>query len=433
VLKTIPSTDASPDPVSGHSDRLIFPAPAGSARHWPLDPTLTFLNHGSYGSVPKVALKIQALYRERMEADPVRFFKSDLEGLLDGVRQSLGSFLNCRAADLALVANATIALCTILHTTPLRPGDEVLITDHEYQSLLNEMERITARTGAVLVKAPVPFPIRSQQDVVDSFLSAITPRTRIAFISHITSGTSLVFPVAQVVRELNARSIDVVVDGAHSPGQIPVDIRALNPTYFVGSGHKWLSGPKGTGFIYVRPDRQAQFRPLWLSSRVNKVRPERSLFLRDFDYHGTDDYSAMLTLPHAIEAMGTILPGGWPALMRSNHDLILAGRQVLLNALAGIGAPCDLPAPEHMVGTMATLPIPEPSPEFSDRPTHYDDALQDALLANHNIVVPIWRLNSDQRVIRFSTQLYNSLDQYEKLAHALVTELAKEHKLRATG
>lgn len=396
---------------------------------WGLDPSLTFLNHGSYGALLHPVAQAQSAYRERMERDPVRFFKSDLEGLLDGVRERLGAFLNCRPIDLALVQNATIALCTILNATDLKPGDEVLITDHEYQSLLNELDRVTLRTGAKVVKAEIPFPIASPDVVAERVLAAISPRTRLVFVSHVTSTSALVFPVKTIVDECNRRGIDVVVDGAHSPGQIPVDVRGLNPTYFVGSGHKWLSAPKGSGFVYVRPDRQKTFRPLALSSRVHKVRPERSLFLRDYDYFGTGDYSAVLSIPQAIESMGSLMAGCWPALMRHNHELVVRGAEVVARALG-----VEPQAPETMIGCMTTLPLPEPAAELANRPTRYDDPLQDALFERHGIVVPIWRMGPrEQRVVRISAQIYNTLTQYERLGEALAKELAGERAYRVSA
>jgi isopenicillin-N epimerase len=410
---------------------LKFPTGLAADQHWSLDPTLTFLNHGSYGAVPKAALKAQAALRERVERDPVRFYKVDLEGLLDDMREKLGAFIHCRPDDLAPCANATYALCHILYATKLQPGDEVLITDHEYSSLTNELERICAQSGAKVVTAPIPFPVQSPEQVAKAYLSCITNKTKIGFISHITSGSSLVFPVAPIVAEFNRRGIDIVVDGAHSPGQIPVDVAALRPTYFVGSGHKWISAPKGTGFVYVRPDKQRAFRPVCLSSRANKIRPERALFLRDFDYQGTDDYTATLTMPHSIDAMSKMLPGGWPALLRHNHELIMAGRKVVCDILGHAGV--TPPAPEIMIGTMASLLLPDPAPELKNRPTQYDDALQDNLYNNHRIVAPIWPLNDNRRVVRLSAQVYNTLPQYEKLGHALAEELAKEQRYRATA
>lgn len=415
------------NPVVGHEnghEPFRFPS-----RDWALDPNITFLNHGSYGSTPRSVLEVQAEYRARMERDPARFFKVDLERLMDGVRERIGAFVNCRAADIAPMPNATVALCMVIHNTPLGPGDEVLITDHEYMSIQNELERVCARTGAKVVRAKIPFPIQNQQQVTDAVLAAASPRTKLAILAHITSATSLIFPVAPITRALMARGIEVCLDGAHTPGQIQVDIRGLAPTYYVGSFHKWLSAPKGTGFLYVRSDKQPGFRPWALSSRAHKVRPERALFLRDFDYVGTNDYTAMLCVPHTIDAIAAMRPGGWTQVMRENHELAMRARDVLCLTLG-----CPTPAPESMLGSMVTLPLPEPAPEMANRPTEYDDALQDELMNRHRIQVPIWRLASDnQRVVRASCQLYNHIGQYEKLAVALAEELSREQPQRATA
>ncbi len=401
---------------------FITRAEPAFAQHWTLDPALTFLNHGSYGAVPRAVLAAQSGYRARQERDPVRFFKAELEGLLDGWRERMGAFLNCRPCDLAPMPNATVALCTILANTPLGPGDEVLITDHEYQSLLNELERVSAATGCRVVKAEIPFPIEDSELVAERVLAAVTERTKLVFVSHITSASSLVFPVTRIVRELNERGIDVVVDGAHSAGQIPVDVAGLRPTYFVGSGHKWLSAPKGTGFLWVRPDKQPGFRPIALSSRANKVRHDRALFLRDFDYMGTDDYTGILAIADAVEFLGGLMEGGWPALMRRNHEMVLEGRRIVCRALG-----VEEPAPASMIGTMASIPIPDCAPELKTRATKYDDALQDALLERHNLVAPIWRMGPDEmRIVRISAQLYNGVGDYERLAEGLLTELARE-------
>jgi isopenicillin-N epimerase len=408
--------------VTTQNDRLNFPN-----RAWALDPTLTFLNHGSYGSCPRSVLEAQAEYRARMERDPVRFFKVDLERLLDTVRERIGQLVNCRAADVAPMPNATVALRTVIWNAKLGPGDEVLITDHEYMSIVNELERYCAATGAKIVQAKVPFPIQSPDQVTDAVLASVTPRTKLAILAHITSGTSLIFPMDQIVPALMAKGIEVCVDGAHTPGQIPVDIRGLAPTYYVGSFHKWLCAPKGTGFLYVRSDKQAGYRPWALSSRAHKVRPERALFLRDFDYVGTNDYTGILCVPHAIDALTKLLPGGLPELMRRNHELALTARDIVCRALQ-----VDAPAPDEMHGSMASIPLPEPSSEMLARTTEYDDPLQDRLIDAHRIVAPIWRLSADnRRIVRVSAQLYNAPEQYEALGKALVRELALEHPARA--
>lgn len=413
-----------------------FPAPQPRVRrsapllrgniqhHWVLGPDLTFINHAQYGACTKAVLRAQSDIRERIERDPVRFFKVDLEPLMDGVREKVASYVHCNPADLLLLRNATHGLCTIFRTTKWTPGDEILITDHDYACVPNELERLSRDHGVVVVKAPIPFPVTSPQQITQHVLERVTRRTRMVCLSHITSASSLILPAAAIIRELNAAGIDSLLDGAHSPGQIPVDISALQPTYFVGSGHKWMSGPKGSAFVYVRADKQAAFRPLALTARAHKVRPERAQFLRDFDYQGTDDYSPILSLPAAIESLGSLLPGGWPALMRHNHELAMAARDVFCDTLA-----CEPTAPESMTGSMFTLLIPDPPAHLLTRPTCYDDALQDVLYERYRIIAPVWRLAStNQRVIRISAQVYNTIEHYEFAAKALKTELDNEHR-----
>lgn len=391
-----------------------------------LDPALTFLNHGSYGAVPTDVLRYQSDMRARMERDPVRFYKHDLEHLMDDMRARVGKFLGCPGPTLAPMVNATVAIATVLANLELKgafqAGDEILITDHEYMSGVNELERICARTGAVIVKAPIPFPIQSPQQVIDSIASRLTRRTKFAMISWITSATSLIFPMGELVALFRDRGVTLLVDGTHAPGQIPVDIAAMNPDFWVGSGHKWMSAPKGTGVLYVPEGSQGGFRTVCLSSRAHKVRPERPLFLRDFDYMGTDDYSGILSVPAAIDSMGSMLPGGWPELYARNHKLVIEGLKIVCN---GLGV--EPPAPESMIGTMATVKLPEPPAHMLTRPTKYDDALQDELVDRHGVVVPIWRLSSDNsRVLRISAQVYNTVEEYHKLTDALVEELRRE-------
>lgn len=406
------------------ADGLVF-----QASHWDIDPALTFLNHGSYGAVPRRVLDAQSRLRQRMERDAVRFYKVDLEHLMDGVREVLGAFVHCDPAGIGPVPNATMGIATVLANTPLQPGDEILITDHEYMSGINELQRIASKTGARVVSARIPFPVQSAAEIESAVMQAVSPRTKLAMISHITSTTSLIFPVESIVPKLKALGIDVLVDGAHSPGQIPLDLAALDPTYFVGSLHKWISAPKGTAFLYVAKHKREGFRPVFLSSRGHKIRPDRALFLRDFDYHGTLDYSGFLVVPEAIAYLGRLLPGGWPELIDRNHELALKGRAIVCNAIGANPA-----APDSMIGCMASIVLPEAAPEMQSRTTIYDDPLQDNLVHKHGVVTPIWRLAStNQRVVRLSAQAYNTVDQYEKLAEALVTELKAEGALKSTA
>lgn len=399
-----------PEPILKHvAHRISEPA------RFPVRDGLTQLNNGSYGCCPEVVGAAQQELRRRLEGDPVHFFKHELEFYSDDARGAIGRFINAPAKDLALIANGTVAVSTVLKNLDLQPGDEILITDHEYMATMNELGKLCKDTGAVLKVAPIEFPNPDPDQVADSILGSVTPNTKLALISHICSASALVLPVERIVPELRAKGINVFLDGAHTPGQIPLDIEALNPTWYAASCHKWLATPKGTGFIYTSPDRQTGFKPLALSCRVHELRDDRQSFLCDFDYMGTNDYTGNLVVPVAIEHMGAQLPGGWDALYQRNHDLVVAGAQLVCEALV-----IKQQVPESMIGTMVGIPLPGEVTKGSI----YDDALWDALYSNHDIQVPVWALPGiHPRVMRVSAQLYNTIEDFEKLAMALKTEL----------
>ncbi|MCA9303718.1 MAG: aminotransferase class V-fold PLP-dependent enzyme [Phycisphaerales bacterium] len=382
---------------------------------FPIQHGLIQLNNGSYGSAPEVVLAAHRELQRRLELDPVRFFKSDLEYYADDTRDALSSFVNAPAEDLALVCNATVAVSTVLQNLELSPGDEIIVTDHEYMATVNELGRICKQTGAKIVTAKIPFPRVTSEIVIQSVMDAITGKTKLVLISHIASASALVFPVEEIVPLVKAKGIDIFVDGAHVPGQIDLDLKALDPTWYAASCHKWLATPKGTGFIYTNPDRQRGFEPLALSCRVHEKRADRKAFLCDFDYMGTNDYSANLAIPVSIAHMGAQLPGGWDALRKRNHDLAVEGARIVCDAI-GI----EQQVPESMIGTMVAIPLPgEPKDG-----TLYDNELWDRLYLNHAIQVPVWELPGiHPRVMRIGAQLYNTIEDFEKLGAALKDEL----------
>jgi len=381
---------------------------------WPLDPGVAFLNHGSFGACPRVVLDEQEQWRARMERQPVQFFVRDLERALDTARAALAAFLGADPSDLVFVPNATTGVNAVVRSLGFEPGDELLTTTHAYNACRNALEFVARRAGARVVVAPIPFPIAAPEQAVAAVLARVTPRTRLALLDHITSPTALVLPIVSIVQALTARGIETLVDGAHAPGMVPLCIPEVGATYYTGNCHKWLCAPKGAGFLWVRRDRQPDIRPVVISHGANSPRTDRSRFRIEFDWTGTADPTSYLCVPRALEVMGTLLPGGWPELMQRNRALALQARATLCAAL-GTSPPC----PDEMIGALASVPIADGSGVPSTSPL-YLDPLQDVLLERHRIEVPIipWPA-PPRRLVRISAQIYNTEEEYRRLATAL--------------
>jgi len=388
------------------------------AQHWTLDPRIDFLNHGSFGACPKPVLEAQTELRARMERQPLQFLARDLEGLLDEARGDLARFIGADPDDLAFVPNATSGVNTVIRSLELEPGDELLTTDHAYNACRNAL-RWQERRGAKVVVAAVPWPIAGPSQVVDAVLGAVTARTRLALLDHVTSPTGIIFPVEEIVGRLQERGIDSLIDGAHAPGMMPLDLRGIGAAYFTGNCHKWLCAPKGAAFLYVRRDRQQRIRPLTISHGANAARTERSRFRLEFDWTGTDDPTPFLCIPHALRFLGSLFPGGWPDLIERNHALAVRGRKLLCEALR-----VEAPAPEEMLGSLASVPLPDAKGKMPLARGVFWHPLQRALLERHDIEVPVMPFPAlPRQLIRISAQAYNSEDQFARLATALRSEL----------
>jgi len=390
--------------------------------HWRLDPRVLFLNHGSFGACPRPVLARQAALRERMEANPVDFFVRELPGMLDRARAALARFVGAPAEDLVFVSNATGGVNTVLRSLSFREGDELLTTAHEYNACRNALDAAAARSGASVVVAALPFPLRSADEILEAILSRVTPRTRLALVDHVTSPTALIVPVERIVAELEARGVAALIDGAHPPGMLPLDLASLGASFYTGNCHKWLCAPKGAGFLYVRPDRQDAIRPLAISHGANSPRSDRSRFQLEFEWTGTRDPSAALCVPAAIEFMGDLLPGGWDELRARNHALACEGRRILAEALA-VAPPC----PEGLLGSMAALPLPLDAGGACAADAPGDDPLEVALRRDHGIIVPVIRwADPPLRLLRVSAQIYNHADEYRELGRAARELLGRE-------
>lgn len=398
------------------------------ARHWGLDPAVTFLNHGSFGACPRPVLEAQRAWQDRMEAEPVRFLARELDDHLADARMALGRFVGADPDDLAFLANATAAVNAVIRSLQFSPGDEILTTDHEYNAVLNVMRHVAARDGARVVVVPLPFPARSADDIVERVLAGAGGRTRLAVISHVTSPTAIVRPIARLVGELAERGIETLVDGAHGPGMLPLDLAGLGAAYYAGNLHKWVCAPKGAAFLHVRRDRQPGVRPGTISHGANAPVGPGARFRAEFDWQGTLDPTPWLSVPTALEFVGGLLDGGWPAVMARTHDLALEARDVLRGVL-GTG---DEGSPESMIGSMAAVSMPADGPlggaALAEQSSPLDaDPVQTLIYDRYGIEVPIggWPVPAVEsagpvrRLIRVSMALYNDRDDVERLTAAL--------------
>ena len=375
---------------------------------WCLDPSIAYLNHGSYGACPRAVLERQRSLQLEMEREPVDFLSRELPGRLQSARSALARFVGAETADLVFVPNATTAVNAVLRSLEFAPGDEVLATSHTYAACRNALDDVASRTGARVVTAPLPFPVRSDDELIAAVMACVSPRTRLALLDHVTSPTALVLPIARLVRELRALDIETLVDGAHAPGMVPLALGELGAAYYTGNAHKWLCAPKGAAFLHVRSDRQRELHPTVISHGYGAG------LQAEFDWIGTFDPSAWLCVPAAIDYLGTLLPGGWPKLMAINRGLALEARADLCESL-GIDPPC----PESMIGSMASVVLPRAASGAAA------SRLEGDALAGwfRDRGVETWLSRRPFNLLRVSAQLYNSIAQVHRLTELTLQAL----------
>lgn len=389
---------------------------------WALDPEITFLNHGSFGACPTAILERQNEMRRELEANPMDFLHRTLEPRLDAARQRLADFIGCKFENLAFVPNATSGVNAVLQSISLNQTDEVIATNHGYNACRNALNFVARQRGFKVVEVQIPYPVHRIEEAVNPILEAITPRTRLLLLDHITSATGFIIPVEPIIQEFNNRGIDTLIDGAHAPGMVKLQLEKLGATYYTGNCHKWICSPKGSALLYVRPDKIESIRPPIISHGYNTLRSDRSKFLIQFGWTGTLCPTPWLCIPETLDYLGQEIPGNWPAIMERNHRLALQGRDIICRAL-NVSPPC----PDEFHGSMVTIPIP---PDPKGRPPvlpRFEVLLQNELWVQHKIEVPIffWP-DLKNRHLRISAQLYNSVEDYQVLAEALLGELARE-------
>ncbi|MCB9455768.1 MAG: aminotransferase class V-fold PLP-dependent enzyme [Anaerolineaceae bacterium] len=363
-----------------------------------LDPDIVFLNHGSFGACPLPVFETYQAWQRELERQPVEFLGRRFDGLLSTARESLGKYLHADPDDLVYVTNASEGINRVARSLPLRPGDEILTTNHEYGAMNFTWEYVCQKTGAHYIQHPVPLPVTDAAALVESLWSAVTPRTRVIFISHITSPTALILPVAEVCRRAREAGIWTVIDGAHVPGQIPLDLTALDADFYSGNCHKWLGAPKGAGFLYARRDLQSMIEP----SVVSWGWQEQYGFVDRHQWQGTRDIAAYLSVPAAIAFQQE---HGWDTVRAECHALASEARSRMAE-LTGI-EPIAPDSPDWFA-QMVTVPLPEGDAAV----------VKQRLYDEFCVEVPAvtWQ---NHPFIRVSFQGYNTVSDLEKFINAV--------------
>jgi isopenicillin-N epimerase len=363
-----------------------------------LDPTVTFLNHGSFGACPIPVFETYQRWQRELERQPVEFFQHRADPLLDDARARLAACFNTPPDRLIFVPNATVGINQVARAVRLQPGDQILTTDHEYGAMDYTWNFICGRTGARYIRHSIPVPVTTPQALADSFWSAVTPATRVIFLSHMTSPTALIFPVGEICRRARAAGILTIIDGAHVPGHLPLDLTALDADIYTGNCHKWLCAPRGSAFLYARPEHHAWLEPLVISWGW----VQGASFAQQNQWQGTRDLAAYLAVPAAIDFQAE---HDWPTVRQRGHALAREARAVL-TAWSGLE---PLSPDSHLwFAQMITLPLPACDPTV----------LKTRLYDEFRVEAPIVTWNN-RPYIRLSFQAYNTAADLDRLMTAL--------------
>ncbi|GHO58592.1 aminotransferase class V-fold PLP-dependent enzyme [Ktedonobacter robiniae] len=377
--------------------QLLLPV---AAEHFQVRPDITFLNHGSFGACPRPVFATYQQWQSALEADPVEFLGRRIDDLLREARLSLAAYLGTQADHLVFVPNTTAGVNIVARSLQLGPGDEVLATDHEYGASDRTWHFLCTQKGMSYINQPIPLPLEGEEEMVEQFWQGVTPRTKVIFISHITSPTALIFPVAKICQRAREAGILTIIDGAHAPGQIPLNLEEIGADFYIGNCHKWLCAPKGSAFLYASPKHQAILQPLIVSWGYESQKPGISSFQDYFGWVGTDDPAAFLSVPSAIAFQQE---HNWDAVRAACHELAASTRQEI-TSLLGTQLICS----DTWFGQMCAIQVPDGDSQ----------ALQRTLRETWHIEMPVTSWNN-HRYIRLSIQGYNSPADVERLLTAL--------------
>ena len=365
-----------------------------------LDPDITFLNHGSFGACPKPIFEDYQHWQKKLEQQPVLFSTDIVYKQLKKSRTALGGFVGCDEQDLIFFQNPTTAVSNIILSLNLKPGDEILMSNHEYGALVRAWSKWAQRHQVKIVEQEVKLPVTTRELFIDDILAGVTQRTKVIFLSQITSATALEFPVKSICELAREKGILTIIDGAHVPGHIDLNINELECDFYTGACHKWLCAPKGTSFLYVKKEHQSWVRPLIYSWGKDGDDPEHSEFLQDFQWQGTRDMAAFLTLPRVIEFFQKHIEAE-----RLNCKKLIIKTGTELARL--FNTPCVYGSIDW-IHQMVSHPLPK----------NVSQDIKKKLWSEYRIEIPVFQW-CGQRYIRVSCNVYNNAQQMEYFLNAL--------------
>ncbi len=376
-----------------------------------LNPEITFLNHGSFGACPKPIFENYQHWQLELEKEPVQFITKKLPLLMKKSREALAGFVHCDAADVFFLPNPTTAINTIMRSLILNPGDEILATDNEYGAMDRTWNFFCKKSGAKYIRQHISMPIVSKEQMIEEFWKGYNSNTKVIFLNHISSATALVFPVKEICDKAQQLGLITIVDGAHVPGHVDLDITALDPDFYTGTLHKWMLAPKGSSFLYVKKEFQDQIDPLVVSWGYESEMPGQSQFLDYHEFQGTRDMAAFLSTTTAIQFLSE---NNWLQQSDECKKLILDHYQFFCD-LVGTQPLC--PVTSAFLGQMCSIPISTKKPV----------ELKELLLTNYKIEIPVTKLNG-HFFLRISLNAYNSQADLDRLAQA-ISEIKQETDL----
>ena len=365
-----------------------------------LDPDITFLNHGSYGACSKPVFKEYQDWQQKLENQPVQFMTNQVYSAMEKSRESMSQFVGCDVEELVFFQNPTTAVTNVIYNLDLKPGDEVLMSNHEYGALVRAWKVWGEKTGVNIIQQEILMPVTTEENFVENFWTGVTDQTKVIFLSHITSSTALIFPIEKIIKLAKEQNILTIIDGAHVPAQIPLNIHELGCDFYTGACHKWLCAPKGSSFLFVKKEHQDWVKPVVVSWGKDGDDPTPSEFIQNFQWQGTRDMSAFLTIPTAINFYNKEIRPYQESCKKIIQDTYSEFQSVLNTEPISAG--------REWLAQLVAHPLPKNIPSN----------LKKGLWEEYQIEIPVFEWNG-QEFVRVSIQVYNTQKDVDLLMSAL--------------